>query len=199
MTSLAEERQDVESLMSDEELADYYETLGSLCKKWGKNNSASEYLIRCLQLRKRYLKKHPKVDKLQCKISTYLYNEEKYDEALNYGQSIAQSSNDSNTRWKALCIVGKIFAKKGNKMLCIAAFEKALKLAKRKGGNKSDLSVTYELFGHANLELELFAEGVTCFHEAYNIREKIHESTPEELVNLLNGMECGHKMMKTLK
>ena len=148
-------------------------------------------------MRKRYLNaQDPRLQELQCKVSTHLYNEGKYDEALDNCQHIAHDSNDTFIKRKALCIVGKICAKKLDKVGCIAAFEEALKLAEQKGDINLDLSATFELYGQAKFQLGLFDESIDCFHDAYRIRADDDEATDEEFQSLTRSIKEAHAMIQ---
>lgn len=202
LTTLLEETQDSNSPLSIsvDQRANYYEALGNLLKKTNDHNAAFESFLKCLDVRIRHLGPNDfKVGKLQCKISSNLYNEGKYEKALDFCQSAAYCSNDIVTSRKALCIVGKIRAKQLDKEGCTAAFTEALELARLTGEDSLDLAATYELFGQANFHLEMFEESIECFLESYNIKTMNEETTAPECIALIQSMVGVYKMMNKFK
>lgn len=189
--------EEVKDCVTDEKGGNYLETLGNLYQKANKIHSASECYIKSLEVRKQHLiSNDPKLQQLQCKVSTLLYNEGKYEEALRMCENVAYISDNDVISRKALCVVGKIRAKQLDVNGCQAAFEDALELARGAGENSLERSYTFELYGQANFQLQRFSKSIDCFHQAYTTRAMNEESTTKSCLELVRDMVNVYKMMR---
>ena len=187
--------------VSEKQKADYYDALGHIYKESDEIESALKSYYKCLELRKKYLTEEDHIiGKVRCKIATYLYKVREYNKALEYCQIVCMNSKEYKIRTQALCIKGKIYAKKLDKNNCVSAFNKAIALGKALNKeNSSDLSDIYKFLAQSYFLLDYFEESVDCFHRAYILRVESPETTPGDCLSLLYGMVDSYRMRQEYK